>query len=274
MWGDSRARGAAFTGLCVAAIAFLGRAVERAAGASLARRAGVTAAATWVVLGGASLRREADALARELSEGDVLAARGRLSALCGRDPEHLESPELSRAAVESLAENTSDAVVAPLLWGAVAGVPGLFAYRAVNTLDAMVGHRNPRYERFGWAAARLDDAANLLPARITGALAAAAAPAVGGSRAVALRTMLRDGADHPSPNGGRCEAAYAGALGVRLGGTNVYDGRVETRGLLGDGRPPTPVDVLRAVQLSVLVDVAAVVLAMALAQAVNRGDRR
>ena len=128
-------------------------------------------------------------------------------------PAELGPDEIARATVESVAENTSDAVVAPLLWGAVAGVPGLLGYRAVNTLDAMIGHRSPRYERFGWAAARLDDLANWVPARVAGLAAAVAAPLVGGSPAVALRAVRRDAGQHPSPNAGVVEAAFAGALG-------------------------------------------------------------
>ena len=120
-----------------------------------------------------------------------------------------------------------------------------------------------RYERFGWAAARLDDVANLVPARLTALLAAALAPAVGGSGRAALRTVRRDGAAHPSPNAGRCEAAFAGALGVSLGGTNVYQGRAERRGTLGDGPPPGPADLDRAIRLSRLITVAAAVLAAA-----------
>ena len=112
--------------------------------------------------------REGLVMARVLERGDLAAARKRLPHLCARDPRGLDGPGLARAVVESVAENTSDAAVAPLVWGAVAGVPGLLMYRAVNTLDAMVGYRNPRYERFGWAAARLDDAANWVPARVTG----------------------------------------------------------------------------------------------------------
>src|SRR5207248_527211 len=162
----------------------------------------------------------------------------RLPALCGRDPAGLAVAGLARAAIESVAENTCDAAVAPLLWGAAFGLPGLLGYRAVNTLDAMVGHRDARYARFGWACARLDDAANLLPARITALLAATLAAAAGGSPRRALRVLRRDGSAHPSPNAGRCEAAFAGALGVRLGGTNVYAGVAERRGLLGDGGAP------------------------------------
>ena len=164
-----------------------------------------------------------------------------------------------------MAENTCDAVVAPLLWGAVAGAGGLLGYRAVNTLDAMVGHHDMRYERFGWAAARLDDVANLVPARLTAVLAAALAPAVGGNGRAALRAVRRDGAAHPSPNAGRCEAAFAGALGISLGGTNVYQGRAERRGTLGDGPPPGPADLDRAIRLSRLITVAAAVLAAVVA---------
>src|SRR5262249_48224186 len=150
--------------------------------------------------------------------------------------------------VESVAENTADAVVGPLFWGAVAGLPGLVGYRAVNTLDAMVGHRSARYAEFGTAAARADDVANLIPSRLTAAAFVAGAPLVGGGRVRAGWVWLRDGNRHPSPNAGQCEAAMAGALGVRLGGRNVYSGRVEERPSLGDGPPPVPADVYRAVR--------------------------
>jgi adenosylcobinamide-phosphate synthase len=173
--------------------------------------------------------------------------------------------------IESVAENTCDAAVAPLLWGAVAGIPGLAAYRAVNTLDAMVGHRSPRYLRFGWACARLDDAANWVPARVTAALAVACAK---GGRFAAMRTVLRDGAKHPSPNAGRCEAAFAGALGVRLGGTNVYGDVAEARPGLGEGgRAPEPDDIYRAIRLSRAVTLAAAGLAVLIA-GVTPGGRR
>jgi adenosylcobinamide-phosphate synthase len=179
---------------------------------------------------------------------------------------------MARAVVESVAENTSDAVVAPLLWGAVAGIPGLVAYRAVNTLDAMVGYRSARYLRFGWAAARTDDVANWIPARVTAALTAACAPLVTRTSPVSvLNVVRRDGARHPSPNAGRCEAAFAAALGVRLGGTNVYGGVTETRPDLGDGRAPEPEDIRRAVLLSRAVTVSATALAVL---AVLAGDWR
>lgn len=212
----------------------------------------VTATATWAVLGGTSLGCEGKAMSRALEAGDLEAARSRLPHLCARDPSGLDAGALARATVESIAENTSDAVVAPLLWGAVGGVPGLLAYRAINTLDAMVGYRNPRYLRFGWAAARLDDLANWVPARLTGLIVAGCAPLVGGPGAArrSYEILRRDGAAHPSPNAGRCEAAFAGALGVRLGGSNVYGGQVDHRPELGDGDPPEVADIARAVRLS------------------------
>jgi len=235
-------------------------------------RAALTAAATWAVLGGTSLRREATAMADSLGSGDLDAARRRLPNLCGRDPSNLDTAGLARATVESVAENTSDAVVAPLVWGALAGLPGLVGYRAVNTLDAMVGHRSPRYERFGTAAARADDLANLAPSRLTALLTAAAAPTVDGSVVRALWTWFRDGRRHPSPNAGQCEAAMAGALGVRLGGTNVYFGRSEERPTLGAGRSPDPADIRRAAHLSATVGAAA--LAICVGRVLTRPRRR
>jgi adenosylcobinamide-phosphate synthase len=276
VWADSRLRGAVFTAVCAGAVTSAGLAMQRLSRRSAAGRrtpvahaAAVAGAAlaTWTVLGGTSLAAEASGMARAIEAGDLDSARERLPALCGRDAAGLGVAELARATVESLAENTSDAVVAPLFWGAACGLPGLLGYRAVNTLDAMVGHHSPRYERFGWAAARLDDVANWLPARVTGLLAVALAPAIGGHAHRALHTMRRDGAAHPSPNGGRCEAAFAGALDVRLGGVNTYQGRVERRGTLGDGEPPTAADIVRAIRLSRLVGAAATMLAAAVAYA-------
>ncbi|WP_250558510.1 CobD/CbiB family cobalamin biosynthesis protein, partial [Pseudonocardia lacus] len=234
----------------------------------------LTAAATWTVLGGTSLARHGTALADELADGDLAAARARLPSLCGRDPASLDVAGAARAGTESMAENTSDAVVAPLLWGAAAGVPGLLGYRAVNTLDAMVGHRSPRYLRFGWAAARLDDLANLLPARVAAALFAVLAPAVGGSPRAALATWWRDAAAHPSPNAGPVEATAAGALGVTLGGRTVYPHRVEERPRLGRGPAPTPADLRRAARLSRLVGAAATLLAVVVAAVRGPGRRR
>ena len=256
---DSRMRGALYAAACVGGTAALGCVAARGARARPAAAVATMAAATWSVLGATSLRREAAAIGDLLEAGDVDGARERLPRLCGRDPRGLDEREIARAVVESVAENTSDAVVAPLFWGAVAGVPGLLAYRAANTLDAMVGHRSERYSRFGWASARLDDALNLAPARLTGALTVALAPKVGGSRREAWRTLRADGAKHPSPNAGRCEAAAAGALGLQLGGTNAYESRIEHRPYLGMGRRPRGFDIARANRLSAAVSTSAAV---------------
>jgi adenosylcobinamide-phosphate synthase len=272
LWADSRPRGVLFILLTVGPVLAAGAVLARASRRTSVQVA-VTAAATWTVLGGASLGTEAEKIAKLLEAGDLAAARRRLPALCGRDPDGLDADGIARAVVESVAENTCDAVVAPFAWGAACGLPGLLGHRAVNTLDAMVGYHSPRYERFGWAAARLDDVAAFGPARLTALLAIAAAPAVGGSARRGLRMLLRDGGNHPSPNGGRCEAAFAGVLGVQLGGVNVYEGRTEVRGLLGDGPPPTPADIHRAVLLSRLITAATAVLA-ALAAAVYPRNRQ
>ena len=226
----------------------------------------VLAACTWAALGGRSLAREADAVAADVRSGDLAAARAALPALVGRDPDALDADGICRATVESVAENTADAVVGVLLWGAVAGPAGVAAYRAANTLDAMVGHRSERYADFGWAAARLDDALTWPAARAGAALAAACAPVAGGSAGAALRAVRRDGAAHPSPNAGRMEAAFAGALGVRLGGPLAYAGRVEERPRLGDGRAPVPDDVTRAIRLSLAVGAAAALAGAAVAR--------
>jgi adenosylcobinamide-phosphate synthase len=261
LYADRVGAGVGYTTALVGGAVALGVVAETVG----ARRPGLgvalTAAATWAVLGGTSLARHGSALAGELIDGDLDAARARMPSLCGRDPSFLDADGMARAGIESIAENTSDAVVAPLLWGAVAGVPGLLGYRAVNTLDAMVGYRSPRYRAFGWAAARLDDLVNLAPARVAAALFAAAAPAVGGSPRRALAAWRRDAHSHPSPNAGPVEAAAAGALGVGLGGRTVYAHGVEERPRLGDGPAPTPRDLRRAALLSRLVGVGAAVLA-------------
>ncbi|HEX6473301.1 MAG TPA: cobalamin biosynthesis protein [Streptosporangiaceae bacterium] len=273
MYAGSKVRGALYAGTCVAGAAALGLAADRLAGRRPAVRTVVAAATTWAALGGTSLCREGAAMAAELDRGDLAAARDRLSHLCARDPVGLDAAELARATVESIAENTSDAVVAPLLWGAVAGVPGLLAYRAINTLDAMVGYRTPHYADFGWAAARLDDLANWVPARLTAMLTVACAPLAGGSGRRSYAVLWRDGGAHPSPNAGRCEAAAAGALGVRLGGANVYEGRRERRPAIGDGRPPEVADIRRAVLLSRAVALAAVLPAAAVRAVISRRRR-
>lgn len=247
---DNFASGAGYAAGCVLAAVAPAVVLQHLTRRRPVMRFACVAAAAWTVTGAASLSREAIAIQRALQAGDLATARAFLPRLCGRDPRGLGERELARAVVESVAENTSDAVVAPLVWGAAAGLPGLLAYRAINTLDAMVGYRSAEYARFGSASARLDDAANWVPARLTGLLASALAPAVGGRPARAWRTMRKYGSRHPSPNAGQCEAAFAGALGVRLGGRNAYGEAIEERPCLGDGRPPEPADIARAVRLS------------------------
>lgn len=264
-YADSRGRGALHSLLLVGATVTLGGLVERRTRERAVVHTLVTAAATWTVLGGTSLGREAAAVQALLAGEDLPAARRRLTHLVGRDTTGLDEAGVGRAVVESVAENTSDAVVAPLVWGALAGVPGLLGYRAANTLDAMVGHRGVRYGRFGWASARLDDVANLPGSRACALLSAALAPLVGGRPGAALAAWRRDAAGHPSPNAGVVEAAFAGALGVRLGGANAYPHGVEHRVRLGSGRPPTAGDISRARRLSAAVADAAVLAAALLA---------
>ncbi|WP_239096104.1 cobalamin biosynthesis protein [Micromonospora lutea] len=270
LYRPDRLAGAAFTALAVGAPVLVGAAAAVGTRHRPVARTVLVAAGTWAVLGGRSLRQEAKTMGRSLRGGDLPAARQRLGNLCGRDPSTLDEPELARATVESVAENTSDAVVAPLVWGAVAGLPGLLGYRAANTLDAMVGHRNARYARFGTPAARLDDLFNLVPARLTGLLTVALAPVGKGDRARAWRVWRRDRDDHPSPNAGQCEAAMAGALGVRLGGRNVYFGRTEARPFLGDGPRPEARHLTRAARISGAVGLAALGLAAAYPLTVGR----
>ncbi|MFF7077166.1 cobalamin biosynthesis protein [Streptomyces lavendulae] len=275
LWRDDRARGALHTLVCAggaAAVGALGARAVRSRPAAV--RIALTAAATWAVVGGTSLGREARAIGGALAAGDADVARERLPHLCGRDPHALDEQQMARAVVESVAENTSDAVVGALVWGAVAGVPGLLAFRAVNTLDAMVGHRSPRYLRYGWASARLDDLAGWPGARLTALAAVAAGP----DRRGAVRAWRADAAAHPSPNAGPVEASFAGALGVRLGGALSYGGRVEHRAVLNGaaGRPVAVADIDRAVRLSRRVTwlaLGACVAGRALASRALRGTR-
>ncbi|MGQ4404199.1 cobalamin biosynthesis protein [Streptomyces hayashii] len=248
LWRDHRGWGALHTAVCAGGAVALGAVAARGVRGRPAASVALTAAATWAVVGGASLVREARGIGRALEAGDVGAARERLPRLCGRDPQALDADGIARAVVESVAENTSDAVVGALVWGAVAGVPGLVGFRAVNTLDAMVGHRSPRHLRYGWASARLDDVAGWPGARLTAVLAAVA----GDDPRGAARAWRADARKHPSPNAGPVEASFAGALGVRLGGTLSYDGRVEHRPVLNGatGRPVVAGDIERAARLS------------------------
>jgi adenosylcobinamide-phosphate synthase len=270
-YADYRRAGVLHVGALLGTLGVFGVAVER-----VSRRRGpgstsvATAAATFVALGGTSLSRAGHQMADLLTTGDVAGARLLLPSLCGRDPAALDSAGLARAALESIAENTSDAHVAPVLWAAVGGVPAVLVYRGANTLDAMIGNRSPRYLQFGWAAARFDDAVNFVAARVTALLVAVCAPLVGGSPAGALRAWGRDAARHPSPNAGVVEAAFAGALGVRLGGPTQYAHELEIRPTLGDGRAPEVADLARAVRLSRIVQAAALAVGLSAACRIGR----
>ncbi|MBE9638649.1 adenosylcobinamide-phosphate synthase CbiB [Salipiger mangrovisoli] len=201
----------------------------------------------WPLIALRSMHDHVAAVAAPLSRGDLAGARRAVSMIVGRDPARLDAAGVARAATESLAENSSDGIIAPLFWGTIAGLPGIAAYKAVNTLDSMIGHRTPRFEAFGKAAARLDDVANWIPARITGGLFAL----VGGRRAFeAVRVMRRDAPKHRSPNAGWPEGAMAAALNVRLSGPRVYGERVAEEPWLNPDAPdPRPQDLIRALRL-------------------------
>jgi adenosylcobinamide-phosphate synthase len=258
-WRPDRRAGIIHVALLLAVAAWIGRRADRSLASS--------ALLVWVALGGRSLERAALTMAELLCAGELTAARAHAPVLVGRDPRELDAPELCRATIESVAENTADALVGALLWGALAGAPGVAVYRAANTLDAMIGHRGPRYEHFGWAAARLDDLLSWPAARLTALLTMLVAPLAGADARETLRIMRRDGASHPSPNAGVVEAAFAGALGVRLGGTNRYPTHTERRPPLGDGPAPSTEDIARAVLLSRLVGRASVLACSLLALA-------
>lgn len=199
---------------------------------------------SFLVLAARDLQDHAKAVWRALVGGSLEKARQAVGRIVGRDTASLSESEIVRATVETVAESTCDGIVAPLFFLAVGGAPLAWAYKAVNTLDSMIGHPEPPYRHIGWASARLDDVMNWLPARVTGLLIVAAA----GARYLRLArarhawvVLRRDGARHPSPNSGKPEAAMAGALLVQLGGTNIYEGIVKARPIVGQaGRPLTP----------------------------------
>jgi adenosylcobinamide-phosphate synthase len=194
----------------------------------------------WPLVALRSLHDHVAAVATPLRAGDIAAARDAVSRIVGRDPAVLDEAGIARATIESLAENASDGIVAPVFWGALFGLPGILGYKAINTLDSMIGHRSERHEAFGWAAARIDDVANFIPARLTGFLFMLLAP----RRSEALSCMTRDARRHRSPNAGWPEAAMAGALGVRLSGPRIYHGSITNEPWLNEGaRDPLAADI-------------------------------
>jgi adenosylcobinamide-phosphate synthase len=235
------AAGAVHWSVAVVGAGVVGVALQRLVG-----RRTSTALAAGVAVAGRMLTAEAAAVADRLEADDLDGARVQVARIVGRDVATADESDIARAAVETVAENSVDAVVASLWWGWLAGAPGVLVHRAVNTLDAMIGHRDDRYRAFGRVAARADDVANWMPARVTAAAIMVVRPAEAGTIAATIR---RDASRHPSPNGGVAEAAVAGALGVRLGGVNRYGGVWDDRGVLGDGPAPTAGDIRRAIRL-------------------------
>lgn len=230
-----RLEGVALMVVLVALSVVLGLAIERLGTV-------VTVLVATTGLAQRSLHDHVAAVARPLAAGDLPAARAAVAMIVGRDTDMLDEAGVATAAIESLAESFCDGVVAPAMGLLLFGLPGLFAVKAINTADSMVGHRTPALRAFGWAAARADDVVNFMPARIAGALIALAGR--GG-----WRVMRRDAAAHASPNGGWPEAAMAGALGRRLGGAVTYDGEPAHRAVLGEGPRPDARDLERALTL-------------------------
>lgn len=206
----------------------------------------------WTCLAARNLQQEAQAVAGALENDDILSARRRLGRIVGRDTHSLDASEISRALIETLAESASDGIVAPILYLAAGGVPTAMAYKAVNTLDSMIGHRDRRYFYFGKIAARLDDAANFVPSRVTAlSVVAASAMCHHTNASNAWNTWQTDGGKHKSPNAGQPEAAMSGALGVQLGGENRYDGELISSPVMGQEFPPaTPGKARQAIRLT------------------------
>jgi adenosylcobinamide-phosphate synthase len=197
----------------------------------------------WPLLASRSLYSHVKDVAQPLELMDLRSARGAVSMIVGRDPKQLDTAGVGRAAIESLAENTSDGVVAPIFWGLIFGLPGILAYKAINTMDSMIGYKTPKHLDFGWAAARIDDLANWVPARLTGLIIAM----MSGTPNTALQTIRRDAGKHRSPNAGWPESAMAAALGVRLSGPRSYhDKQTNDPWLYAEGRDVEGSDVTRA----------------------------
>jgi adenosylcobinamide-phosphate synthase len=214
-----------------------------------------------------SLYQHVAGVASALEQGGIVAGRAAVAKIVGRDTDALDAAGVARAAIESLVENFSDAIVAPVFWMAIAGLPGAALYKAINTADSMIGHRTPRHEAFGWAAARLDDLVNLPASRLSALLLVSAAMlSKNGSATAAWRAVLRDASRHRSPNAGYPEAATAGALGLSLAGPRVYGGVTIDDATMGDGRrDATAADIRQALTLYRYADVILLVLVAAIA---------
>jgi len=220
---------------------------------------------SWPLVALRSLRDHVAAVALPLQAGDIAGARLAVAQIVGRDPAILDEAGIARAAIESLAENASDGIVAPVFWGALFGLPGIIGYKAINTLDSVIGHRTERHEAFGWASARIDDLANLVPARLTGLLFVLIAP----RRFDSMACMMRDARRHRSINAGWPEAAMAGALGVRLSGPRIYHGSIADEPWLNEAaRDPHAAEIAQALAIyaraMILLTACLVMLALAM----------
>lgn len=226
----------------------------------------LTIGVTWTTLAGRDLWDHVRAVSTQLEQGNLPGARRAVGMIVGRDTDQLSEEELARATIETIAESTSDGIIAPLFYLALGGAPLALAYKAVNTLDSMVGHKDERYIDFGWASARLDDLANWIPARLSAAfiiLTAAVVMKELSRVGIGWHILWRDGSKHPSPNSGRPEAAMAGSLGIQLGGINLYQGVPQDRPLLGKGgRQPVPSDIRVASRIMIGVGAFGVILAV------------
>ena len=210
----------------------------------------LTGVLAWPLVATRSLYDHVARVMRPLAQGDLAGARNAVAMIVGRDPMTLDSAGVARAGLESLGESASDGVVAPVFWGLVFGLPGIAAYKAINTMDSMIGHLSPRHRAFGWAAARLDDVVNLVPARLTALLFVIAS---GRAWRRVLAVTWADAGHHRSPNAGWPEAALAGALGIRLSGPRVYDGEVTLEPWVNPtGRDPSAIEMQQGLRLFVL----------------------
>jgi len=264
--GSRRLRGIAAITLLVVAALIIGWLIETILGA-LPFGSLLIAFLAAILIAQRSLFEHVAAVARGLKSDGLAGGRAAVAHIVGRDPSQLDEAGISRAAIESTAENFSDGVVAPAFWFVLLGMPGLLAYKIVNTADSMVGYRTQRHEAFGWASARLDDVLNWIPARLSGALIALAAPACGGRIKIALATMVQDAGIHRSPNAGWPEAAMAGALGIALAGPRTYPDRVVDDPFLNAGGrlDATADDIRRSLRVFVIACILHAVLYGALA---------
>jgi adenosylcobinamide-phosphate synthase len=269
--------GAALAIALVASSYYLSRQVIRFANRQSARLGdAIELLLGWTCLAARSLEQEAASVTDALVAGDLTLARTRLARIVGRDTEHLHADEINRAVIETLAESASDGIISPLFYMALGGVPFAMAYKAINTLDSVIGHANARYFYFGKVAARLDDVANFIPARLTALGIVAASRFIDeGAPKAAWQTWQRDGGKHKSPNAGQPESAMAGALHTRLGGDNVYQGEVVPSQKMGrEFPPPSLKQTEKAIRLVSLVALLGLAGAIFLAECADRRSSR